>query len=217
MALSDVYELGGTFIERRCPESADDCVREAELEILDVQIRRDADSARSSIASGCRSPPPTWIGRSIDETVRQYPNIADRAALRAQVEASGQRWDQYREELFEYLRDQNFQGRVLAPRVTMNDNEVQDRYQRETRRMKKDVAMVTGFGIALPEGTDPVPEAPPEGSDPADPPSERDQVRAQANLLVNALNAGEIPWDEAVVKFDGAGGGQHVRPGVRRG
>lgn len=187
IALSEVYELGGDFVSQRCPEGADPCVTEAELEILDALIRRVL--IRQELKRLDLEVTAADVDQAIDRTVRQY-QLADRQALKAEVEASGKRWDQYREELFEFLRTQNFQGRVLAPRVTVRDDEVLDLYNRTARSTVRPVASVAGFGVAVPPGA---------------PPEVVAAVEQQAAELVAALNAGTTGWEEAVSLYDGAG------------
>ncbi len=187
ISLSEVYELGGPFIERRCPESDPSCVLDAELEIVDVQVRRalirqELDRLGLQITA-------EDVDRAIEQTVQQY-QLEDRAALRAEVERQGQAWDQYREELFEYLRTQAFQGRVLAPRVTVNDDEVLDRFTREARRAKKPEALVEGFALRIPEGAE---EA------------AREARIEEAQGLVDQINAGELAWAAAVTEHDEVG------------
>lgn len=188
IALSEVYELGGEFFAQRCPQQGETCVLNLELEILDVQIRRAL--IRQELVRLDLQVTASDVDQAIDQTIRQYPQINDRAELRAEVEAQGQRWDQYREELFEYLRTERFQGRVLAPRVSLNDDEVRDRYQRESRKMTRPTATVSGFGIVVP------------------PDADQDQVvqiTTDAVALVAAINSGELAWEEAVEQHDLAG------------
>lgn len=187
IALSEVYELGGEFVPQRCPELTEPCVTEAELEILDALIRRTL--IRQELKRLDLEVTAADVDQAIDRTVRQY-QLADRQALKAEVEASGKRWDQYREELFEFLRTQNFQARVLAPRVTVRDDEVLDFYNRTARSTRRPFASVSGFGIAVPPGA---------------PPEVVATIEQQAQDLVAALNAGTSTWDEAVSLYDGAG------------
>lgn len=187
IALSEIYDIGRSFIEERCPDSADPCVTEAELEVLDALIRRSL--VRQELARLKLEVTAQDVDQAIDRTARQY-GLPDRAALKTEIEATGKRWDQYREELFEYLRTQNFQGHVLAPRITITDDEVRDLYQRTARKVSKPVVRLSGFGIGIP------PESTPEAAA---------TLRAKADEVVGQLNRGELPWDEAVKLYDGGG------------
>ncbi len=186
IALSEVYELGGEFITERCsqPFGKTRCVYEAELEILDALIKRslirgELDRLRIDVAS-------TEVDQAIDSIVRDY-GMADRSALRKEVEASGLKWDAYRQQLREQLQVQRFQQRILAPRVSVSDDEVADLYKRTARGERTPVVTLDALGIVLP----PDPEA-------------QEPVIEQAALLVEALNAGEQDFDEAVELYDGA-------------
>ena len=184
VTLSEVYDLGGGFILQRCPDSDESCLLDAELEILDVQIRRTL--IRQELLRLDLQITAADVDRAIDDTVREYAQIPDRAALRREVESQGQRWDQYREELFEYLRTQAFQGRVLAPRVTVNDDEVRDRYQREARKTTLRTATVTGLGMKVAE------------------PAVLESVMVKALQVAGQVNEGSLPWEEAQEAYDDA-------------
>ncbi|MBX2798814.1 MAG: peptidylprolyl isomerase [Myxococcales bacterium] len=186
VALSEVYEIGQAFIEKRCPQSASQCMLDAELEILDVKIRRTL--IRQELDKLDLTVTAADVDQAIDKTVRDY-QLESRSDLKAQVEAQGQRWDKYREEIFEYLRTVTFQSRVLAPRVTMSEDEVRDRFQRETRNMKKPTATVSGFGMAVPADA-----------------SEAyvSRLTEEARGIVKRLNEGKLSWSQAVSRHDTA-------------
>jgi peptidyl-prolyl cis-trans isomerase SurA len=188
IALSEVYELGGDFLAQQCPsgESGVDpaCVAAAELEVLDALIRR--NMIRQELARLELDVTTADVDQAIDRTVKQY-QLADRQALKTEVEASGKRWDQYRDELMEFLRTQAFQARILAPRVTVSEDELRDLYQRTSRQVTTPAVRLSGLGIAVAQ----------EATD-----EQRQAVLAQAAAVVEELNAGELPWDEAVTKYD---------------
>ncbi|MEM6926870.1 MAG: peptidylprolyl isomerase [Myxococcota bacterium] len=185
IALSEVYDLGRDFILERCTTLSAECVAEAEVEILDVQIRRtliEQELRRLDLSVTA-----TDIDDAIERTVQSYPSIADAAALRAEVERSGKQWNQYRDEMADFLRTERFQLRVLAPQVSINDDEIQDRYQREKRKMKRKTAEVRGFGIKLAED------------------SSLEDEMVKAIGLIAKLNAGEIDFAQAQADNDSAG------------
>lgn len=187
IAVSEVYDLGRDYIMDRCPMLGDDCVKAAEIEILDVKIRRvliEQELRRLDLSVTAAD-----IDDAIERTVQQYPSIADADALRAEVERSGKSWADYRDEMADYLRTERFQLRVLAPQVSINDDEVQDRYQREKRKMKRKTAAVRGFGIKMAEGT---------GG------TALEDAMIEALGLVSKLNSGELDFAEAQAENDSA-------------
>lgn len=184
--LSEVYELGGSFVAESCPTAEPACVRRRELEILDALVRR------SLVKAELRRLDLTVTGADVDQaidTVIQDNGFADRAALRAAVEAQDMRWDAYREQLTEQLGAQRFQGRVLAPRVAVTEDEVRDQYQRAVGMTEAIEVEVLALGIPVP------PTAPPETAE---------AMRAQAARLVEELNTDALAWEQAIADFDGA-------------
>jgi len=186
ITLSEVYDLGGPYMEQACPGQVPQCVSAAESEVLDSLIRRSL--IRQELSGLGLQVTASDVDAAIDRTVREY-QLEDRAALRAEVERAGKRWDTYREELFEFLRTQNFQGRVLAPRVSITDDELRDLYTRQSRREVKQEVVLQALGINIPDGI-------------AD--EELGQMVDQAKALVAAINAGAVPWSDAVRDYDGA-------------
>jgi len=200
IALSEVYELGAEFIGERCnkPFGKAQCEHEAELQILDALIkrslmRRELDRLKLNVMSA-------EIDQAIDSIVRDY-GMTDRAALRDEVEASGLRWDAYRQQLREQLQVQRFQQRILGPRVSVSDDEVEDMYKRTARSERTPTVTLDALGIVLP----PDPEA-------------QEPVIEQTVRLIASLNSGEQDLDEAKELYDGAGvaaalGGRAYKPG----
>ncbi|MCA9493366.1 MAG: SurA N-terminal domain-containing protein, partial [Myxococcales bacterium] len=113
--LSEIYEIGADFVPQRCPSMEDACVREAEIEVLDALIERSL--IQQELVKLGMAITASDVDQAIDRTVQQY-QLPDRQALRDEVERSGKRWDDYRDEMEEYIREQTFKGRVLAPRVS---------------------------------------------------------------------------------------------------
>jgi hypothetical protein len=184
ISLSDLYEIGRDFVAEKCPTRDETCVVAAEIEIADALIKRaliGQELVRLDLEVDA-----VQVDQSIDQILRQY-QLADRQALRDEVERSGKSWEDYRSELEEYLRTQAFQARVLAPRVSVTPDEIKDAYQRVARKVKTPTAKISAIGLGIPRS------APPE--------LVGDRVR-DALELVRALNAGELTWDEAVSKFD---------------
>lgn len=182
--LSEIYEIGADFVPQRCPSMADDCVREAEIEILDALVERTL--IKQELAKLGMAITASDVDQAIDRTVQQY-QLPDRQALRDEVERSGKRWDDYRSEMEEYIREQTFKGRVLAPRVSITEDELRDQYQRVARKVKTPFAHVSALGVGIP------PETSPE---------DEQTILTETADLVTALNAGELTWDDAVRDYD---------------
>ncbi|MEZ4323338.1 MAG: peptidylprolyl isomerase [Myxococcota bacterium] len=187
IALSEVYDLGAEFIDERCktPFGRERCTHDAELEILDALIkrslmRRELTRLKIDVVN-------EEVDQAIDSIVRDY-GMADRNALREEVERSGLRWDAYRMQIKEQLQVQRFQQRILAPRVSVSDDEVADLYRRTARGERAPAVKLDAIGIVMP-------------------PEEAAQapVIEQSAALVAALNAGEQDWAEAKELYDGAG------------
>jgi len=188
ITLSEVYDLGADYIAKKCPTTGDqkwsDCVANAELEVLDSLIRRSL--MHQELTKLQQDITPAEVDQAIDHTVQQY-QLADRQALRDTVEASGKKWEQYRDELTEYLRTQAFQGRVLAPRISISEDELRDLYQRTARTVMRPVAKVHGFAVAIPSGATPDQQA---------------LALSEAQSLVDQINSGKVAWDDAVKQYD---------------
>lgn len=186
ITLSEVYDLGEPFVAQACPGKLESCVLAAENEVLDALIRRAL--IRQELTDLGLQVTASDVDSAIDRTVREF-QLADRAELRSEVERSGKRWDTYREELFEFLRTQNFQGRVLAPRVSITDDELRDVYQRQARREVKQEVVLQALGIIVPSDADDV---------------EVGEMVAQTQALVAAINTGTLAWADAVRDYDAA-------------
>jgi peptidyl-prolyl cis-trans isomerase SurA len=186
ITLSEVYDLGGNFVTERCPTAEAKCVRQAELEILDAAIKRSL--IRSQLQKLDLSVTGTDVDQAIDRIVKEY-QLEDRAALRTEVEGQGMRWDTYREQLTEQLAKQRFQSRVLAPRVTVTDDELHDRYQKSVGATEAVEVEIRAIGIAVP----------PEATE-----AQKSAMSKETIDLISSINAGKTTWDEAVASYDGA-------------
>lgn len=187
IALSEVYDLGGTYVNESCPAMDGTCVVEAELEILDTLIKWALvrqELGRLDMGIGG-----TDVDQAIDSIIKDY-DLEDRAALRAEVEKSGTRWEAYREQLRDQLEAQRFRQVVIAPRVTVSDDEVLDIYQRTARRERRLQVTFDALGIQI--DTDATDEQVAE------------MITAAADL-VGSINGGELDWATAVKDYDAAG------------
>jgi parvulin-like peptidyl-prolyl isomerase len=128
VVLSEVYELGGDFIEQRAV-SGDDHVglrRTAELEVLDSLIQRRLIS--QEIGRLGLDVTQLELDRTIDDIANR--NGLEREALQAEVEKSGLPWSEYKEELRENLRQMKFNEAVIRPRILVDEDELLDAYKR---------------------------------------------------------------------------------------
>ena len=147
IALSEVYELGGDFIAQRCPDADRVCEHKAELEILDtlvqqVLIRQELSDLGLSITG-------VDVDRAIEQ-IRKDHNIADITAFRVEIEASGLRWDTYRDQLTDQLRQMSFSESILRPRVTLGEDELLDLYNRSVRGVEGPKRrVIEGLSIAI--------------------------------------------------------------------
>ena len=127
---TEVYEIGADHIERTA--TADPSRRRAlELEVLDVLIGRrlvEQEMRRLGIDVGDQD-----IERALSDIARQ--NGLEREQLRTEVEASGMAWDAYLDELTENLREMMFNQQVLAPRITIREDELRDAYRRSAAQL----------------------------------------------------------------------------------
>jgi len=128
ITLSEVYELGGDFIEQRASApGGDDAVRrEVELEVLDSLILRRLIS--QEIVKMGLEVTDVELDRTIDDIAGR--NQIDRDQLRAEIEKGGLSWSDYREEVRESLRGYKFNEAIIRPRIAVDENELLDAYKR---------------------------------------------------------------------------------------
>ncbi len=182
IALSEVYDLGGEYIDQTCAGVAgESCLRDTELEVLDSLILRTLvhqDLIKLGLdVTGAE------VDRTIDQMGQDY-GLTDRAAFRKEVERSGMSWETYRDQLTEQLRRLKFNENVIRPRISMSEDELRDLYNRTAR------------GVDGPQQRDlgAISLAPSE-----DVPAE--ELEDFARQLAEQINAGEVDWDEAVATY----------------
>jgi peptidyl-prolyl cis-trans isomerase SurA len=186
ISYSEIYDLGAPFIADRCPEAEAKCVRRAELEVLDALIQRALVQEElrrlDLVVTG------TDVDQAIDRVVAEY-SMEDRQALRAEVERQGLRWDTYREQISEQLATQRFQGRVIAPRVTVTEDEIVEAYNHTVGPRTAVEVEAKALGIPIP--ADAAPNA-------------MGDMALAATKVVDALNKDQLTWDQAIADYDGA-------------
>ncbi len=124
ITLSEVYELGAEFIEGRA-EIDERERRVAELEVLDELINRtlvDQEVERLELQVTEEE-----LDRSIDDIARQ--NGINLERLRYEVERSGMSWEAYRSEIEQQLQFMKFNQTVIAPRITVPEDELEALYR----------------------------------------------------------------------------------------
>ncbi len=129
ITLTEVYALGGDFIEEAASEGGPGGRRSAELDVLDALVQRRLVSQEISRLG--LDVTDTELDHTIDDISGR--NGLDREQLRLEVERSGLPWEEYREELRENLKQLKFNQAVIQPRITVNEDELIDAYKRRVR------------------------------------------------------------------------------------
>ena len=123
--LSEVYDTGSRFIIE---------------EVLDVQKRRDAEIAvlESLITQKLIEQELKRIGMEVteEELNRSISDIArsnklSMEELRSEISKSGMQWEEYKTQLKGSIRQMKFHQVVLQPRISINEDALLDRYQRQ--------------------------------------------------------------------------------------
>lgn len=191
IALSELYDLGGTYIAQACPgQETGACVLAAELEVLDAVVERVL--VRQSLEKLDLDVTGAEVDRGIDAMVEQY-QVADRMALRAGFEEQGVAWETVREQVADEIRMLKFQENVIRPRIAVSENDIEDLYQRMVR--DSDTAKqleLEAFSVAMPEGDAGAAKI------------------AELAAVVAALNAGTREWAATVAELND---GKVVRDG----
>ena len=149
ITLSEVYELGSTYIEEKAGQGQR---RAAELEVLDTLIQRRLIS--QEIERLGIDVTDVDVDRAIDDIARR--NNLDRDSLRTEVEKSGMSWTQYRAELRESLRQQQFTSYITQTRISVNEDELKDAWRRSVAEQPQVQEVALGaFVLLFPAGIDP--------------------------------------------------------------
>ena len=115
LTLSEVYALGGDFVEKELGAIGNDALRrELELEVLESLIQRRLIS--QEIERLGLDVAEDEVELTIDDIARR--NGLDRKTLQAEIERSGMSWSAYRVELKENLRQSRFSQAVIQPRIS---------------------------------------------------------------------------------------------------
>lgn len=148
ITLSEVYELGGSFIEQ---QAASGGRRAAEREVLDSLIQRRLIA--QEVERLGMEPGDPEVDRAIDMVAQR--NGLDRDSLRTEVERSGMSWTQYRSELRESLREQQFTSYIVQTRIRVDEDQLKDAYRKLlAERGGDEVVELLAFVRLLPAGAD---------------------------------------------------------------
>jgi parvulin-like peptidyl-prolyl isomerase len=185
IALSEVYDLGDSFIRQACPRMRPECITQSEVQVLDTLIQQRL--IRQELYRLGMQVTAEEIDRTIDQVGRDN-GLTDRAALRRELERAGLAWDVYREQLTDQIRQMKFTEGILRPRISVREDEVQERYRRATRDFQgPPTATVEALALALPEG----------GGQEA-----MVETVIRARSIATAVNEGEVEWKDAVAEHD---------------
>lgn len=179
IAWSEIYDLGGPFIEQRCGQAHDGgkCRRQAELEVLDALIQRSlVNGELSRLGLDVK---PDDIEKSLDKVAAQY-GLPDRDALRVEVEKSGLAWEDYKVQLGDQLREMKFQESVIRPRVSITDAEVRDTYTKLAAKAGSGSEReIEAFAVAVPKDADA---------------AARQKLVDELSAVAADINAGKLDW-----------------------
>lgn len=186
LSLSDIYNLGGDFIEERCAGRGPSCFAESEREVLDALIRRTLQ--QQTLRDLNADVTPTEVDGAINTVIKDN-NFPDREALRAEVERSGLAWEDYRAELRAQIREMRFNDMVLRSRVTIPEDELRDAYRRLVRDVEPPkVVRLAAAATRLP----------------TDPTTWPDLV-AEARAAIAQVRDGSLTWEQLSQTWDGIG------------
>ena len=127
ITLSDIYEIGGEFIEGQLPEDSGTIERRAlELEVLEALIMRTLIS--QEIQNLGLAVTQAEVDQTIDDIARR--NNIDREALRREIERGGMSWSEYMDDMRDSIREMKFNQAVIRPRIAIDEDELLDEYRR---------------------------------------------------------------------------------------
>lgn len=153
ITLSEVYDVGGQFIEQAVEAQGGDPIarRTAELEVLDSLVLRKLIA--QELARLGYDVTESEIDGAIDG--QAAANGMNRDQLRVEVERAGMGWSDYRAEARESLRQQKFTGYVIVPRIQVSEDELRDAYRRTIAGANlPEVTEVGAIFLPWPEGAD---------------------------------------------------------------
>lgn len=176
ITLSEVYALGGDFIESAVAGAPDpeEARRGAEIEVLDSLIQRrlvaqEIDRLDYDVDD-------TELDRVVDDIARR--NGMDRESLQGEVERSGMAWSEYRNELREQQRQAKFNGYVIQPRIAVNEEDLREAWRKSYADTERPmIADLGAIFLSLPPDAD-------------------EEVKAQVLALAEAARAREAAGED---------------------
>ncbi len=128
VTLSQIYDLGGPFIEERVTSAGGDPLarRAAELEVLDQIVLRRL-IAQETLKLGL-DVDDDEVAQGLERLAAQNGMTVDQ--LRQEIERQGLVWVDYRAEFKENLRQQKFTVNIIYPRIKVDEDELKDAYRR---------------------------------------------------------------------------------------
>lgn len=185
VTLSEIYDFAGEYVEQRGTSPRER--RAAELEVLDSLVQREL--IRQEVQRLGIDLADVDVDRAIDDVARR--NGMDREQLRDAVQAQGMPWTQYRDEIRESLRQQQFTSYIMQTRITVDEDELRDLYRRTLAAQPPDKIVTLGaFTLALPDA--PTPEQVAEVVQRAE--AARARVAAGEDFLTVAVQVDEGPF-----------------------
>ena len=135
IALSEIYDLGQQYIttQSKTPKLR----REAEHKVLDSLISR-LLVKQEMIRLGM-DVTDEELKRSIKDVARQ--NKLNMSQFRTEIERNGITWQQYQLEMRENIRQMKFNRTILQPRISVDENALQDAYKRSIQKLAKVVEL----------------------------------------------------------------------------
>ncbi|MEC7242450.1 MAG: SurA N-terminal domain-containing protein [Myxococcota bacterium] len=126
IALSEIYEVGGDYIEQALTErSGEEVRRRAELEVLEELVSQEL-MVQEMLRLGI-----DVVASDVDQALDDIAsrNGVDRERLKGEVERAGMVWASYREGIKQELRQMKFDQVILQPRVSTSDDEIEALYR----------------------------------------------------------------------------------------
>lgn len=126
IALSEIYEAGGEYIEGAATgDSAENARRAAELEVLDELVSQEL-MVQEMLRLGL-DVTALDVDQALDDIASR--NGVDRERLKGEVERAGMVWASYRDGIKQELRQMKFDQVILQPRVSTSDDEIEALYR----------------------------------------------------------------------------------------
>lgn len=139
ITISEVYDMGSKFIIDEVLDVKKR--REAERMVLDTLITQKLiDQELKRIGMDVTEED---VQRSISDIARSNKLSIDQ--LKAEIAKSGLEWNQYKSQLTGSIRQMKFNQVILQPRITINEDALLDRYNRQNSSLPQKTRLVVFF------------------------------------------------------------------------